>query len=509
MEKKVLVIGGGIGGFSSGALLARQGYKVLLFDKNEIPGGYCQAFKRNNMLIHPAVLRVGSTSCAKMIESYLEQAGTEKIEWLQYGEYYQFGKDIKINQCVENIDRELIRYFPEEEENITGFFKHMKGLYEIMNKVFADNMSIKNLTLKETEIYLPALGQNAAQLISMFLGNNKILKDIIMAMLELDDNSVALAIPMTYFEIKGQGNYYVPKGGAFSIIRKFHKVITDNGGEVYTKVKVTKILPEDGTIKGIMANGRFFDGDIIISGIDINHTYYNLIGEEHIENKKMLQKLKNKWKISKSCFSVWLGFDTSLEELGIKAGSVIYYPNENKISETRQLMREDTGTLPDEFWFQLFTAFSADENSTPLGKAQISLGILISYHYENNWGKEEDYQEVKARITGKVLEALERIYPQIKGRYCFIESATPVTYEKECENYQGAYLGFEKYQNFVYDRRRHQNQGLFDNLFFSSHWVSIIGGVNGVLQEGIKTANLVMKKYPVEGKVHAEYKLFE
>lgn len=509
MKNIIAIVGGGIGGFSVGALLSRQGYKVLLFDKNEIPGGYCQAFKRNNTLIHPAVLRVGSASCAKMIESYCRQAGVQDIEWLQYSEYYQFGTDIKVNQCVENIDQELIKYFPDYAESIKNFFSYIRELYEIMNKVFADNMSIKNLTLEETKKYMPTLNQTAAEMVSDFFGDNKILRDIIMAMLELDDNSVALAIPMTYFEIKGQGNYYVPKGGAFAIINSLRKVILDNGGEVYNKSKVSKIVVENGIAKGVIADDKYYDADIVISGIDINNTYNNLIGEEHIDNKKMLTNLKNKWKISKSCFSVWLGFDCPLDELDIETGSIIYYPNEHKISEIRNVMREQNGTFPDDFWFQLFTSFSVDEKSTPNGKSQISLGILISYDYENTWGINEDYEAVKKRVTKKVLDAFEMMYPKVKGRYSFVVSATPITYEKECENYHGAYLGFEKYQNFVYDRRRHQNQGLLDNLFFSSHWVSIIGGVNGVLQEGIKTANLIMQKYPIEGMEHEEYILFE
>ena len=46
MEKNIIVIGAGIGGLSVGAFLAGRGYRVTIFEKNPVYGGYCQGFKR-------------------------------------------------------------------------------------------------------------------------------------------------------------------------------------------------------------------------------------------------------------------------------------------------------------------------------------------------------------------------------------------------------------------------------------------------------------------------------
>ena len=42
--KKVIIIGGGIGGLGLAALLAKQGYQVDLFEKNEKLGGRANIF---------------------------------------------------------------------------------------------------------------------------------------------------------------------------------------------------------------------------------------------------------------------------------------------------------------------------------------------------------------------------------------------------------------------------------------------------------------------------------
>lgn len=502
MSIKVNIVGGGLGGFSAGAYLSRKGYEVELFDKNKIPGGYCQAFKRNNVLIHPAVLRV---TCTELVEDYCRQAGIEKIEWNSYPEYYQFGHDMKVNQCLDNIDEQLIQYFKEDEENIKRFFSDIRDLHCLMDRVFGEKISLKNLSIEESKRYLAAVNKTAGELIQEYFGGNKILGDMILAMLELDDKSVALTIPVAFAEVKGRGEYVVPKGGIFSIINKLRKIILDNGGKVHNDSAVSQIVIEGGKAAGVIIDKTFYPSDIVISGIDINKTYIELIGEEYIENKKILSDLADKWQISNSCFSVWLGFDYTLKELEIESGSFVYYPDEKNISEIRKIMNQSNGYLPEKFWFQIFTAFSDDECSTPKEKSQISLGMLLPYQFEDGWGSEGNYRVVKRKIEQMMINAFEEIYPQARGKYSFIDSASPITYEKECGNRNGAYLGYDKFPNFVYDNKRHLNQGLVDNVFFSSHWVSIIGGVFGVFQEGIKTANLIMKKYPIEGENMDEY----
>ncbi|NEP44057.1 MAG: NAD(P)-binding protein, partial [Okeania sp. SIO2H7] len=45
-KKKIAIIGAGIGGLTTGALLARRGYNVIVFDQAIAPGGCASTFKR-------------------------------------------------------------------------------------------------------------------------------------------------------------------------------------------------------------------------------------------------------------------------------------------------------------------------------------------------------------------------------------------------------------------------------------------------------------------------------
>ncbi len=58
-SQKIVVIGAGIGGLTAGALLAKRGYKVTMFDRAIVPGGCASTFKRQGFTFD-----VGATQVA-------------------------------------------------------------------------------------------------------------------------------------------------------------------------------------------------------------------------------------------------------------------------------------------------------------------------------------------------------------------------------------------------------------------------------------------------------------
>ena len=63
MPKRVIIIGAGIGGLTTGALLAKRGYAVKIFDQAIVPGGCASTFKRQGFIFD-----VGATQVAGLEE---------------------------------------------------------------------------------------------------------------------------------------------------------------------------------------------------------------------------------------------------------------------------------------------------------------------------------------------------------------------------------------------------------------------------------------------------------
>ena len=47
----VIIIGGGLGGLTAGAKLAKEGKKVCLIEQHSIPGGCATTFKRKDFIM--------------------------------------------------------------------------------------------------------------------------------------------------------------------------------------------------------------------------------------------------------------------------------------------------------------------------------------------------------------------------------------------------------------------------------------------------------------------------
>ncbi len=51
MDFDAIIIGGGLGGLSAGAILSRHGKRVMLIEQHYIPGGCATIFKRKDFLM--------------------------------------------------------------------------------------------------------------------------------------------------------------------------------------------------------------------------------------------------------------------------------------------------------------------------------------------------------------------------------------------------------------------------------------------------------------------------
>lgn len=496
MEKNIIVIGAGIGGLSVGAFLAGRGYKVTIFEKNYIYGGYCQGFKRKDYLINPSVLRIGTEVCANRIDRYCEQLGMEKPEWFRYSDTYLFGKEHQIELGTETLEQGLIKCFPLEKSNIRRFFCDTERIFNIVNKIMKNDMNFGILSTEEMKEYLPYLKMSIQEIIENYFADNIELQNVLLAVMDLDSKSSAMTMAIIIYTIKNNGKAHIMKGGMWTFVKNLVKCIEGKGSKILCKKNVERIIVEDNVAKGVVVNGEEFYADAVISSMDIKQTYFSLMDSNIVKNQKALNKLNDEWLTSHSCLSIWLGLEKTKEELDIKEESMIVYPEPKDIRTVREIMNSEENSLPVNFWYQLFTVFSNDSLSTPEGKGQIAIGVIVPYSMENYWGKDNNKKEVKQRIQEMVTKRVEELFPQIVGNYVVLDTATPLTYERFTGNCKGDHYGFKRTRSFVCDKSRPTSKGWIDNLYLCSQWTSSTGGCMGIMQEAIRTANLIMKELP-------------
>lgn len=74
---RVIVVGAGIGGLTTGALLACQGYEVLIFDQAIVPGGCASTFKRRGFTFDVGATQVAGLEPGGIHHQIFDQLGVE------------------------------------------------------------------------------------------------------------------------------------------------------------------------------------------------------------------------------------------------------------------------------------------------------------------------------------------------------------------------------------------------------------------------------------------------
>src|ERR671932_1148685 len=82
----VVVIGGGVGGLTAAALLAKAGQRVLVAERQSGAGGYAHAFRRGPYTFDPAVHWVGDEG---LFDGLLRHLGVrDRCTFLPIGTFY-------------------------------------------------------------------------------------------------------------------------------------------------------------------------------------------------------------------------------------------------------------------------------------------------------------------------------------------------------------------------------------------------------------------------------------
>jgi len=130
----VVILGSGMGGLASALILAKEGYKVCVFEKNAQIGGTLQTFNRDKVKFDTGVHYVGGLDPGQPLYPYfqyldiLENAdlvkmdpdGFDLISFDGESEYYPHA------QGYDNFKNQLLKYFPDEERGLDKYINEIK-----------------------------------------------------------------------------------------------------------------------------------------------------------------------------------------------------------------------------------------------------------------------------------------------------------------------------------------------------------------------------------------------
>ena len=492
-----IIIGAGIGGLTAASILARNGKKVLVLEKNPKVGGYAVNFRRGQFEFDASLHMINGCNKDQSTYNILKKCGIiDKIKILAHPYISRTifpDYDFRVPQAnmAEYINI-LVQYFPKEREGIGRFFEEMR-------KVFVEGKQCiySKIPLLIEIFYFPFKYPNLFKysFITFRAALNRFLKDERLKALIAQfwmftgthpNKLCAFFYLYPDYDYLNNGANYI-KGGSQSLSNALLETIRENGGEVLLNTEVKNILVDNCTAKGISTQKEEYFADTIISGMDARKTFSDLIGERYLK-PRFIKKLMS-YDAATSFLVVYLGLGVDLKDKGISDYEIFYnldYDLEKQFNASVNNNMEETSLM-------LTIHSNIDEDVVPRGKSSMSISTLSGYDYWTNLSK-DDYNKTKNRLADILIKRAERVIPNLSSYIEKIEVATPLTMERYTGNYKGAVLGFSQtvFQSGIW---RLPQKAPIKNLYLANAWTWLGGGISCTLYSGERIAEAILKRY--------------
>jgi phytoene dehydrogenase-like protein len=521
-EYDVVIIGAGVGGLTTAALLSKAGFSVCVLEKEPHAGGYLAGFRRKHFRFDTAIHWLNQCNPGGMAAKIFDILGRDHpnaVPQKRIRRYKGDSFDYLLTNNPDELKEQWQREFPADREGIERFFKAAKRLgrsFDNFSSIFRSEETMTGLEKMKNKLNLLKFGLPFIPFLrytgdkGVKKGLNKYFKDErLQKVFSADTELLSCLVPIGWAYY---GDYQSPPPGGGQVIPEWlSHIIGFYDNHIFFKCKVKQIVLENNKAKGVQFEHRGSEYEVkanyVVAACDVETLYDKMLPQSVISDK-FRGKLKSA-ELYSSSVTVAVALDCPTEDLGF---------NEELIhlsSEKVPRGQHATGN-PETSEISILAPSLRDKSLAPEGNGTLTLFMPASMDYMNNWltGKDEEgnyirneeYNKLKNEIAEKIIKRVEeKIAPGLTDHILFYDVATPVTHWRYTGNKNGTMMGAKPGRQNMQGKIAHY-QTPVENLLLSGHWAELGGGVPIAVKAAANAVLLIFKKEKPEAfEVLAEY----
>ncbi len=492
----VVVIGAGCGGLSAGALLAKQGRKVLLLEQSERIGGCCSTFEQAGYHFD---LGASVIEDVEVIDWVFQRMGTSI--WKEcdlipcdptYDVILRDGRRVAYPISSEKTADEIARLSPQDREGWNRFSSHMKGFMDAALAGFFASPANDLTDLVRMFSRTPQLLKYGSLFVSSY-------QDVLRKYFQSDAVRESLSFQSFFVGLppelcpghfamipysEHEGIYYT-RGGMIGIPAALKECGERLGMEVRLRTLVDRVIVRNGRAVGVrLSDGTEITASLVVSDINAKVLYLNLIGEEHLP-----------WLARVGIKSYEYSMATPMMYLGVD-----YKPPLNSHHTLVTLPQDDLnrfwwqdykqGRFPVEQFGIVSWTSGSDPKLAPDGHHTIVLTLCPgAYKLAGS-----SWDERKGELKEKIIHYFsEKIIPGLEDHVTVAEFSTPVDFERRLLSPEGAiYALRQDLANSMMFRPSARSKSI-QGLYLVGASTHPGGGVPTTISSGLIAADLIEK----------------
>ena len=478
-EYDVIVVGGGFGGLSCGSMLAKNGYKVLLLEKNAVLGGLCSSYEKDGFQFDYGAENISGFGERGAVKFLLTTLGLQQSE-LFVPNTHMFldgAHSVVVGIGPDAFEKSLEKTYPKESRAIRQFFDKAKEVYsegydsEMVKKwgiILPEEMVSKVMSETWVKNY-PSTHKNLLEwskrpyqeVLDEYFSSSEIkavLSSFVSYLGAYPYNTPASAVVIKTFGYFFFGGYQ-----ALGTAQRFADVlassIKEHGGAVLCNQHVDKILVGKNGVKGVLVGEDSYVAPVVVCNVNAKTAYFDLIDSNDVPP----DFLKELWALplGNSALSLHLAVENRL----LSYSSIL----QDRYNHTYiAIPTKNDPSLAPEGW------------STVIVRETVRFTSFIRH------SKEENEAYLKAR-TDDLFSKGKSIIPELAEGVVIKRVITPDIFAEISHVPYGAIYGFDSASPGLRPGFRGPIRGLYMSSASSGG-----AGVNSVIETGILCAHDIM-----------------